>query len=80
LPFANADGLTSIAVFAVPAPDRSNAAATQLEAGIEALPKLRRPREVHWLTELTRSDTGKLKRGVLREQYLSGEPAEGARR
>jgi len=68
MPFTNADGLASIVVFAVPAPSQDAAASAQLEAGIEALPKLRRPREVRWLTELPRSDTGKLKRSVLREQ------------
>ncbi len=70
LAFRNADGLASIAVFAVPAPGRERAAATRLRAGIEALPKLRRPREVVWLLELPRTDTGKLRRNLLREQYL----------
>src|SRR3990170_8303895 len=68
--FRNDDGLASIAVFAVPAPGRERAAAARLQAGIEALPKLRRPREVVWLLELPRTDTGKLRRNVLREQYL----------
>jgi len=70
VPFTNAQGLTSIAVFAVAAPRRSREAASLLEAGIAALPKLRRPRQVLWLPELPRSATGKLRRGVLREQYL----------
>ena len=74
--FGNDEGLTSIAVFAVAAPDRSTTAARQLDAGIDALPKLRRPRRVVWLSELPRSDTGKLQRHVLRELYL--ERAEGA--
>ena len=78
--FRNADGLTSIAVFAVPAPGRERAAATRLRAGIDALPKLRRPREVRWLTELPRTDTGKLRRNLLRDGYLAetraGLPAE----
>ena len=68
--FRNADGLASIAVFAVPAPGCERAAAARLRAGIEALPKLRRPREVCWLLELPRTDTGKLQRNVLRQRYL----------
>ena len=68
--FRNDDGLASIAVFAVPAPGRERAAAARLQAGIEALPKLRQPREIVWLLELPRTDTGKLQRNVLREQYL----------
>jgi len=78
--FRNADGLGSIAVFAVPAPGREREAATRLQAGIEALPKLRRPRDLCWLLELPRTDTGKVQRNVLREQYLeatrSTSPAE----
>jgi len=80
--FRNDDGLASIAVFAVPAPGRERVAASRLRAGIEALPKLRRPREVVWLLELPRTDTGKLRRNLLREQYLEATqstlPAETA--
>lgn len=65
----NTNGLTSIAVFAVPAPEGEQAASAQLLAGIEALPKMKRPREVRWLDELPRTDTGKLQRHVLREQF-----------
>jgi acyl-coenzyme A synthetase/AMP-(fatty) acid ligase len=68
--FENANGLASIAVFAVPAPGCEKAAATRLQDGIEALPKFRRPREIRWLEELPKSATGKLQRRVLREQYL----------
>ena len=67
----NADGLASIAVFAVAPPGGEQAASARLLAGIEALPKLKRPREVRWLDELPRTDTGKLKRRVLREQFDS---------
>jgi acyl-coenzyme A synthetase/AMP-(fatty) acid ligase len=65
----NADGLASIAVFAVPASGDEQAASARLLAAIEALPKLKRPREVRWLDELPRTDTGKLRRRVLREQF-----------
>jgi acyl-coenzyme A synthetase/AMP-(fatty) acid ligase len=68
--FTNADGLTSIALFAVATEGDKRAAHARLRHGIEALPKLRQPREVHWLTELPRTDTGKLRRNVLRERYL----------
>jgi acyl-coenzyme A synthetase/AMP-(fatty) acid ligase len=70
LPFTNNEGLTSIAIFAVHAPGLEKTAASLLQEGIEALPKFRRPREVRWLAELPRSDTGKLQRKVLRERYL----------
>jgi len=71
----NADGLTSIAVFAVPAPESEQAASALLLAGIEALPKLKRPREVRWLDDLPRTDTGKLQRHVLREQFDRAQAA-----
>lgn len=71
--FRNADGLASIAVFAVPVLGRERAAAARLRAGIEELPKLRRPRDVLWLLELPRTDTGKLQRNLLREQYLEAK-------
>ena len=78
--FRNADGLASIAVFAVPVLGRERAAAARLRSGIEELPKLRRPRDVLWLLELPRTDTGKLQRNLLREQYLEAKqstlPAE----
>jgi acyl-coenzyme A synthetase/AMP-(fatty) acid ligase len=85
--FSNADGLSSIAVFAVPLPGCERTAAGRLRAEIESLPKLRRPREVHWLAELPRTDTGKLQRGLLRG-YLeetgptlsAGRSLAGARR
>lgn len=65
----NANGLVSIAVFAVAAPGEQQAASARLQAGIEALPSLKRPREVRWLDELPRTATGKLQRGVLRDQF-----------
>lgn len=71
--FQNADGLASIAVFAIPAPGHEDDAATRLQDGIEALPKLWRPREVRWLPELPKSATGKLQRRVLRAQYLEAD-------
>jgi len=73
LAIRNANGLVSIAVFAVPAPGGERAASARLLAGIEALPKLKRPREVRWLDELPRTATGKLQRNVLREQF---DPAQ----
>ncbi len=68
--FANQDGLSSIAVFAVPAAGSREAAGGRLEAAIAALPKLKRPREVRWLDELPKTATGKLQRRSLRETYL----------
>jgi acyl-coenzyme A synthetase/AMP-(fatty) acid ligase len=66
-PFVNDNGLTSIAVFAVAKPGSSEQAASALDAAIESLPKHRRPRETHWLDELPRTPTGKLRRTKLLE-------------
>ncbi len=43
-----------------------------LDAGIAALPKLKRPRLVKWVSELPLTATGKLQRGKLKQQYLGG--------
>jgi benzoate-CoA ligase len=79
IPFANQDGLTSIAVFAVAKPGASEQATGALNEAIEALPKQRRPRETHWLDALPRTATGKLQRNKLVELRTSGltdAPAE----
>lgn len=61
-----ADGLTAIAILAVPGTGRETAAKECLARGIEGLPKHRRPRWVHWVDELPLTATGKLQRGRLR--------------
>ena len=43
-----------------------------LDAGIAALPKLKRPRLVKWVSEPPLTATGKLQRGKLKQQYLGG--------
>jgi len=43
-----------------------------IEAGIAALPKLKRPRLVKWVSEPPLTATGKLQRGKLKQQYLGG--------
>ena len=68
--FDNAEGLASIALFAVAAQGHETQARERLEAGIAALPKLKRPRLVKWVSELPLTATGKLQRGKLRQQYL----------
>lgn len=64
--FRNPDGLSSIAVFAVASPGAEERARHALQQAIEALPKLKRPREVRWLGELPKTPTGKLQRQRLR--------------
>jgi acyl-coenzyme A synthetase/AMP-(fatty) acid ligase len=71
--FESEHGLASIAVFAVAAPGRERQAERLLQASIDALPKLKRPRAVRWTNELPRTATGKLQRNKLRE--LLHEPA-----
>ena len=68
--FDNTDGLVSIALFAVAAQGQEAQARERLAAGIEALPKLKRPRLVKWVTELPLTATGKLQRRKLKEQFL----------
>jgi benzoate-CoA ligase len=70
--YTGADGLGSIALFAVAAPGHEAEARARIDAGIAALPKIKRPRLVKWLDELPVTATGKLQRRKLRELYLSG--------
>jgi len=68
--FDNAEGLVSIALFVVAAQGQESLARERIAAGIEALPKLKRPRLVKWVEELPLTATGKLQRRKLKEQYL----------
>ncbi len=68
--FENADGLVSIALFAVATPGREAQARERLAQGIAALPKLKQPRLVKWVDELPLTATGKLQRRKLKEQLL----------
>ncbi len=69
--FDNAEGLVSIALFVVPAAGQEREAQACLDAAIEKLPKLKRPRLVKWVSELPLSATGKLQRRKLKDQYLA---------
>jgi acyl-coenzyme A synthetase/AMP-(fatty) acid ligase len=71
--FRNPDGLSSIAVFAVAAPGEDASARRVMQQAIEALPKLKRPREVRWVDELPKTPTGKLQRRRLREALPAGD-------
>jgi acyl-coenzyme A synthetase/AMP-(fatty) acid ligase len=71
--FRNADGLSSIAVFAVAAAGQEEAAQGSMQMAVDALPKLKRPREVRWVGELPKTATGKLQRRRLREAFLGSE-------
>lgn len=69
--FDNAEGLVSIALFAVAARGQEAQARERLAAGIAALPKLKRPRLVKWVSELPLTATGKLQRSKLKDLYLA---------
>ena len=71
--FENAEGLVSIALFAVASPGREVRARERLAAAIDALPKLKRPRLVKWVNELPLTATGKLQRRKLKEQVLQSK-------
>jgi acyl-coenzyme A synthetase/AMP-(fatty) acid ligase len=71
--FRNAAGLTSIAVFAVAAPGQEVSAPDLLQKGVDALPKLKRPREIRWVSELPKTATGKLQRRRLRDVLLGSD-------
>jgi acyl-coenzyme A synthetase/AMP-(fatty) acid ligase len=47
-------------------------ASERVDAGIAALPKLKRPRLVKWVSELPLTATGKLQRRKLKDLYLGG--------
>jgi benzoate-CoA ligase len=68
--YSGADGLGSIALFAVAAPGHDAEARARIEAGIAALPKIKRPRFVKWLEELPVTATGKLQRRKLKALHL----------
>ena len=68
--FDNAEGLVSIALFAVAAPGQETQARERLAEGIAALPKLKRPRLIKWVSELPLTATGKLQRRKLKDQIL----------
>ena len=67
---AGSDGLGSVALFAVAAAGREAEARERIEAGINALPKIKRPRLVKWIDEMPVTATGKLQRRKLKELYL----------
>jgi acyl-coenzyme A synthetase/AMP-(fatty) acid ligase len=71
--FRNADGLSSIAVFAVAAAGQEESARGVLQTRIDTLPKVKRPREIRWVSELPKTATGKLQRRRLREALPGGE-------
>ena len=70
--FENAAGLVSIALFAVAASGQETQARERLAAAIAALPKLKQPRLVKWVSELPLTATGKLQRRRLKDLYLTG--------
>lgn len=72
--FENAEGLISIALFAVASHGQEALARERVSAGIAALPKLKQPRLVKWVDELPLTATGKLQRRKLKDQ-LAGSAA-----
>jgi acyl-coenzyme A synthetase/AMP-(fatty) acid ligase len=69
--YTNADGLGSIALFAVVAAGREAEARERIQAGIAALPKIKQPRFVKWIEEMPVTATGKLQRRKLKDLYLA---------
>jgi acyl-coenzyme A synthetase/AMP-(fatty) acid ligase len=75
VPYSTCEGLNALAVFAVPKKGLGEQAAAALDAAIEALPRQRRPREIHWADSLPRTPTGKLQRNRLGElRSATAEP------
>jgi acyl-coenzyme A synthetase/AMP-(fatty) acid ligase len=70
--YTSADGLGSIALFAVAAVGQEPEARARIQAGMDALPKIKRPRLVKWIAEMPVTATGKLQRRRLKDLYLSG--------
>jgi acyl-coenzyme A synthetase/AMP-(fatty) acid ligase len=68
--FENAEGLVSIALFAVATRGQEGLARERIASAIETLPKLKRPRLVKWVSELPLTATGKLQRRKLKDLYL----------
>jgi benzoate-CoA ligase len=68
--FENAAGLVSIALFGVAASGQEAQARERLAVAIAALPKLKQPRLVKWVSELPLTATGKLQRRKLKDLYL----------
>lgn len=66
----NAEDLTEIAVFVVPATGCAEVAQTRLAAGIAALPGFKRPRQIRFVDGLPRTATGKLQRSKLAGMLL----------
>jgi acyl-coenzyme A synthetase/AMP-(fatty) acid ligase len=67
---AGSEGLTGIAVFAVPVGGRESEAADRLQARLDQLPAHQRPRWRYWLEVLPRTASGKLQVGRLREIHV----------
>jgi acyl-coenzyme A synthetase/AMP-(fatty) acid ligase len=63
------DGLAALSVLGVAQPGQTELARQRLAAGIEALPKHRRPRWVHWVEALPMTYTGKVQRSRLRQLH-----------
>ena len=64
---SGAEGLTGIAVFAVPPAGRREAARVLLQKRLDALPAHQRPRWEYWLDAMPRTATGKLQLARLKE-------------
>jgi acyl-coenzyme A synthetase/AMP-(fatty) acid ligase len=63
------EGLTALAVLAVAAPGQQEEADRRIAAAVQALPRHRRPRWVHWVDALPLTPSGKLQRSVLKAMH-----------
>jgi acyl-coenzyme A synthetase/AMP-(fatty) acid ligase len=61
------EGLTSVALFAVPRPGRESEARDRTQARLDLLPAYQRPRWRYWLDALPRTASGKLELARLKE-------------
>ena len=73
--YTSADGLGSIALFAVATAGQEPEARARIQAGMATLPKIKRPRLVKWIQEMPVTATGKLQRRRLKDLYLVHEVA-----
>jgi acyl-coenzyme A synthetase/AMP-(fatty) acid ligase len=65
------DGLSALSVLAVATPQRRDEAQARIAQAIEAMPRHRRPRWVHWVDTLPLTATGKVQRASLRQLHAS---------
>lgn len=69
------EGLTAMALLVVAAPGQRAEAEQRILAAMQAMPRLRRPRWVHWVDALPLTATGKLQRSALKALHVKAMEA-----